>query len=163
MRPYANEAHDLPDELYVYDLFAVVTHEGKLDNGHYWADVLSEDEWWHCDDDKGGLIFFVPVSDRRAERPVTPTTLRDVLGQKAYMLFYVKRTLAYTAVRKAGATASSPSVKTSQANKAPMTTKASVGLKAMPSAGVGKPLDMGGKKTHPIKVGHNFASGYQPC
>ena len=39
----------------MYDLFAVVTHEGKLDNGHYWADVLSGDEWWHCDDDKGQL------------------------------------------------------------------------------------------------------------
>lgn len=44
---------DLPTSLYDYDLFAVVTHEGKLDNGHYWADVLSGDEWWHCDDDKG--------------------------------------------------------------------------------------------------------------
>ena len=43
---------ELPSSLYEYDLFAVVTHEGKLDNGHYWADVLSEDEWWHCDDDK---------------------------------------------------------------------------------------------------------------
>ena len=45
--------NDLPDALYQYDLFCVVTHEGKLDNGHYWADVLSEGEWWHCDDDKG--------------------------------------------------------------------------------------------------------------
>lgn len=44
---------DLPSSLYNYDLFAVVTHEGKLDNGHYWADVRSGDEWWHCDDDKG--------------------------------------------------------------------------------------------------------------
>lgn len=41
------------DSMYRYDLFAVVTHEGKLDNGHYWADVLSSGEWWHCDDDKG--------------------------------------------------------------------------------------------------------------
>lgn len=55
MRPYAIKADDLPDEMYLYDLFAVVTHEGKLDNGHYWADVLSENEWWHCDDDKGKL------------------------------------------------------------------------------------------------------------
>lgn len=52
MRPYVKES-DLPNELYQYDLFAVVTHEGKLDNGHYWADVLSGNEWWHCDDDKG--------------------------------------------------------------------------------------------------------------
>lgn len=27
--------------------------------------------------------------------PVTPTTLRDVLAQRAYMLFFVKRSLAY--------------------------------------------------------------------
>lgn len=47
---------DLPSSLYLYDLFAVVTHEGKLDNGHYWADVRSGDEWWHCDDDKGELV-----------------------------------------------------------------------------------------------------------
>lgn len=93
----------LPPSLYIYDLFAVVTHEGKLDNGHYWADVLSVGsgssgsaggggsgsvggEWWHCDDDK-----------------VTPTTLGAVLAQKAYMLFYVKRSLAYVQPRmKAG-------------------------------------------------------------
>ncbi|WVR09196.1 hypothetical protein IAU60_006258 [Kwoniella sp. DSM 27419] len=68
----------LPDSLFLYDLFAVVTHEGKLDNGHYWADVREGEEWWHCDDDK-----------------VTPTTLASVLAQKAYMLFYVKRSLAY--------------------------------------------------------------------
>ena len=80
MRPYTEAHHDthLPDSLFQYDLFAVVTHEGKLDNGHYWADVLSGDEWWHCDDDK-----------------VTPTTLSAVQGQKGYMLFYCKRTLAY--------------------------------------------------------------------
>jgi ubiquitin carboxyl-terminal hydrolase 22/27/51 len=69
---------DLPSSLYSYDLFAVVTHEGKLDNGHYWADVRSGDEWWHCDDDK-----------------VTPTTLGSALRQNAYMLFYVRRSLAY--------------------------------------------------------------------
>lgn len=48
----------LPDSLYEYDLFCVVTHEGKLDNGHYWADVLSEGEWWHCDDDKGACMVY---------------------------------------------------------------------------------------------------------
>ncbi|WWD21030.1 hypothetical protein CI109_105511 [Kwoniella shandongensis] len=91
MRPYVDSAtatanqtdavddvDKLPDSLYTYDLFAVVTHEGKLDNGHYWADVREGEEWWHCDDDK-----------------VTPTTLSSVLAQRAYMLFYVKRSLAY--------------------------------------------------------------------
>ena len=71
MRPYVESKSDavpdeatngrrpieLPSSLYEYDLFAVVTHEGKLDNGHYWADVLSGDEWWHCDDDKSERCF----------------------------------------------------------------------------------------------------------
>lgn len=61
MTPYVEpplaDSKTLPASLYLYDLFAVVTHEGKLDNGHYWADVLSEDEWWHCDDDKGELRY----------------------------------------------------------------------------------------------------------
>ncbi|KIS00120.1 ubiquitin carboxyl-terminal hydrolase 22/27/51 [Cryptococcus deuterogattii 2001/935-1] len=89
MRPYVdfssssksvkdNKGKELPDSLYIYDLFAVVTHEGKLDNGHYWADVRDGEEWWHCDDDK-----------------VTPTSLSAVLAQRAYMLFYVKRSIAY--------------------------------------------------------------------
>nr|XP_019047792.1 ubiquitin carboxyl-terminal hydrolase 22/27/51 [Kwoniella bestiolae CBS 10118]OCF26722.1 ubiquitin carboxyl-terminal hydrolase 22/27/51 [Kwoniella bestiolae CBS 10118] len=79
IKPIIKDEQDiLPDSLFIYDLFAVVTHEGKLDNGHYWADVREGEEWWHCDDDK-----------------VTPTTLSSVLSQKAYMLFYVKRSLAY--------------------------------------------------------------------
>lgn len=89
MRPYVDSSSsskngkdkkgkELPDSLYIYDLFAVVTHEGKLDNGHYWADVRDGEEWWHCDDDK-----------------VTPTSLSAVLAQRAYMLFYVKRSIAY--------------------------------------------------------------------
>ncbi len=59
MRSYVEGADEssLPTSLFTYDLFAVVTHEGKLDNGHYWADVLSGDEWWHCDDDKGQSCF----------------------------------------------------------------------------------------------------------
>ncbi|KAK1922440.1 ubiquitin specific protease [Papiliotrema laurentii] len=78
VEPPVTGSRPLPSSLFEYDLFAVVTHEGKLDNGHYWADVLSGDQWWHCDDDK-----------------VTPTSLKEVLAQKAYMLFYVKRSLAY--------------------------------------------------------------------
>lgn len=44
---------DLPTELYRYKLVTVVTHEGKLDNGHYYADVESGCEWFHLDDEKG--------------------------------------------------------------------------------------------------------------
>lgn len=55
----------VPDEMYRYDLFSVVTHEGKLDNGHYWADVLSSGEWWHCDDDKGKSTSPHPFTELR--------------------------------------------------------------------------------------------------
>ncbi|KAJ9095656.1 hypothetical protein QFC21_005528 [Naganishia friedmannii] len=73
MRPYMHDAvngqsNSLPREMYRYTLSTVVTHEGKLDNGHYWADV------------KSGL---------------TSTTLAQVLNQKAYMLFYVKNSVAF--------------------------------------------------------------------
>ncbi|KAI5454455.1 hypothetical protein NCC49_004507 [Naganishia albida] len=83
MRPYTHDSLDeqesvLPREMYRYQLSTVVTHEGKLDNGHYWANVKSGCEWFHCDDEK-----------------VTSTSLAQVLNQKAYMLFYVKSSIAY--------------------------------------------------------------------
>lgn len=53
--------------MFEYELFAVVTHEGKLDNGHYWADVRTGDEWWHCDDDKGECLQSACVGLRRGE------------------------------------------------------------------------------------------------
>lgn len=96
MRPFVETpivgSKPLPASLFEYDLFAVVTHEGKLDNGHYWADVLSGDQWWHCDDDKGESLTSIQWIELNI---VTPTILKDVLAQKAYMLFYVKRSLAY--------------------------------------------------------------------
>ena len=101
MQPYvetpSTDVAPLPASLYGYDLFAVVTHEGKLDNGHYWADVLNGGEWWHCDDDKGGEppMAMTPLAMIADEGVVTPTSLKAVLEQKAYMLFYVKRSLAY--------------------------------------------------------------------
>ncbi|KAJ9110052.1 hypothetical protein QFC20_003126 [Naganishia adeliensis] len=83
MRPYMHDSLNeqesvLPREMYRYQLSTVVTHEGKLDNGHYWANVKSGCEWFHCDDEK-----------------VTSTSLAQVLNQKAYMLFYVKSSIAY--------------------------------------------------------------------
>lgn len=42
--------------MYRYQLSTVVTHEGKLDNGHYWANVKSGCEWFHCDDEKGMFL-----------------------------------------------------------------------------------------------------------
>lgn len=88
----------LPEDMYTYELSTVVTHEGRLDNGHYWADVRAGCEWFHCDDDKSESF-----SSHHAEHvshisnwySVTPTTLSQVLSQKAYILFYNKRSVAY--------------------------------------------------------------------
>ncbi|KAI0635856.1 cysteine proteinase [Trametes polyzona] len=67
-----------PEALYDYDLFAVVCHEGQIDNGHYTCYARSHDEWYRYDDDK-----------------VTHSTLGACLSSQAYMCFYVKRHLDY--------------------------------------------------------------------
>jgi ubiquitin carboxyl-terminal hydrolase 22/27/51 len=88
-----------PEALYDYELFAVINHEGQIDNGHYTSFARFQDtvrcpipshpslrltsahhKWCRFDDDK-----------------VTPATLAGVLGASApiYMAFYVKRRLDY--------------------------------------------------------------------
>ncbi|RDX57434.1 cysteine proteinase [Lentinus brumalis] len=67
-----------PEALYEYDLFAVVCHEGGIDNGHYTCFARSQDEWYRYDDDK-----------------VTHSTLSACLNSQAYMCFYVKKHIDY--------------------------------------------------------------------
>ncbi|KAI0749382.1 cysteine proteinase [Daedaleopsis nitida] len=67
-----------PEALYEYDLFAVVCHEGQIDNGHYTCYARSHDEWYRYDDDK-----------------VTHSSLGACLSSQAYMCFYVKKHLDY--------------------------------------------------------------------
>ncbi|KAJ7692121.1 hypothetical protein B0H17DRAFT_1061969 [Mycena rosella] len=71
-------AHPGPAAMYEYDLFAVINHEGQINNGHYTNFARFEDEWYRFDDDK-----------------VTHATLGACLGSNAYMCFYVKRHLDY--------------------------------------------------------------------
>ncbi|KAF5326836.1 hypothetical protein D9619_004989 [Psilocybe cf. subviscida] len=66
------------DAMYDYDLFAVINHEGQIDNGHYTNFARFQDEWYRFDDDK-----------------VTHSTLGACLSSAAYMCFYVKRHLDY--------------------------------------------------------------------
>ncbi|KAH9481878.1 Ubiquitin carboxyl-terminal hydrolase 22 [Psilocybe cubensis] len=61
-----------------YDLFAVINHEGQINNGHYTNFARCKDEWYRFDDDK-----------------VTPSSLGACLNSNAYMCFYVKRHLDY--------------------------------------------------------------------
>ncbi|KAJ7735623.1 hypothetical protein DFH07DRAFT_843427 [Mycena maculata] len=67
-----------PAAMYEYDLFAVINHEGQINNGHYTNYARFEDEWYRFDDDK-----------------VTHASLSACLGSNAYMCFYVKRHLDY--------------------------------------------------------------------
>ncbi|KAJ7640045.1 hypothetical protein DFH06DRAFT_1283771 [Mycena polygramma] len=67
-----------PSAMYEYDLFALINHEGQINNGHYTNYARFEDEWYRFDDDK-----------------VTPASLGSVLASPAYMCFYVKRHLDY--------------------------------------------------------------------
>ncbi|KAJ6615868.1 hypothetical protein B0H10DRAFT_2039331 [Mycena sp. CBHHK59/15] len=71
-------AHAGPAAMYEYDLFAVINHEGQINNGHYTNYARFEDEWYRFDDDK-----------------VTHASLSACLGSNAYMCFYVKRHLDY--------------------------------------------------------------------
>ncbi|KAJ7158960.1 hypothetical protein C8R43DRAFT_994564 [Mycena crocata] len=71
-------SHPGPASMYEYDLFAVINHEGQINNGHYTNYARFEDEWYRFDDDK-----------------VTHAPLSAVLGSNAYMCFYVKRHLDY--------------------------------------------------------------------
>lgn len=67
-----------PDAMYEYDLFAVINHEGQMENGHYTNFARLQDEWYRFDDDK-----------------VTLSSLGACLSSNAYMCFYVKRHLEY--------------------------------------------------------------------
>jgi len=67
-----------PEGMYEYDLFAVINHEGQIDNGHYTNFARFQDEWYRFDDDK-----------------VMPSSLGECLSSPAYMCFYAKRHLDY--------------------------------------------------------------------
>ncbi|KAL4074742.1 hypothetical protein V8B97DRAFT_1868021 [Scleroderma yunnanense] len=67
-----------PDAMYEYDLFAVINHEGQMENGHYTNFARFQDEWYRFDDDK-----------------VTLSSLGSCLSSNAYMCFYAKRHLDY--------------------------------------------------------------------
>ncbi|KAF9230101.1 hypothetical protein BU15DRAFT_91186 [Melanogaster broomeanus] len=69
-----DEASSYPglETMYDYDFFAVINHEGQMDNGHSTNYAWLHDEWYHVDDEKS------PVWTRTA-----------------YMCFYVKCHLDY--------------------------------------------------------------------
>jgi ubiquitin carboxyl-terminal hydrolase 22/27/51 len=66
------------DEETMYDLIAVVNHQGKMDTGHYTSFVKHDSLWFKCDD-----------------ATITRATLQQVLRSKGYLLFYMKRHVEY--------------------------------------------------------------------
>ncbi|WFD36812.1 ubiquitinyl hydrolase 1 [Malassezia cuniculi] len=69
---------DLPhaQDMYLYDLFTVIVHEGTLASGHYTNFSRWRGRWYRYDDDK-----------------VAPVPLSQVLDARAYQLFYIRRGL----------------------------------------------------------------------
>lgn len=62
----------------LYDLFAVVNHNGTIDSGHYTTLVRRNGDWYKCDDDK--------------VHKVAPITSKSLQSKEAYLVFYVQRT-----------------------------------------------------------------------
>ncbi|CAH0050096.1 unnamed protein product [Clonostachys solani] len=61
----------------IYDLLSVVVHVGELDTGHYMSYCRVGEQWFRFNDHK-----------------VEMATISDVLGAKAYILFYIIRTIS---------------------------------------------------------------------
>ena len=72
----SNTSNQVDPESYLYDLFTVVVHEGKLNTGHYYCYFRWRDTWYLANDD----------SLRSAK-------LHDVLSCRAYQLCYLRRGL----------------------------------------------------------------------
>ncbi|KAL2534849.1 Ubiquitin carboxyl-terminal hydrolase 22 [Abeliophyllum distichum] len=68
-----------------FELFAVITHAGKLDAGHYVTYLRLNNHWYKCDD-----AWITQVNDN---------TVRAAQG---YMMFYVQKTLYYRASQRTG-------------------------------------------------------------
>ena len=61
----------------VYDLFAVVVHQGSLNGGHYTALAKNEGEWYEFND-----RYVVKMKESR-----------KIVNSNAYILFYQRRDL----------------------------------------------------------------------
>lgn len=68
-----------------FELFAVVTHTGKLDAGHYVSYLRLSDQWYKCDD-----AWVSQVSER------------VVRASQGYMMYYVQKMLYYKASEDLG-------------------------------------------------------------
>ncbi|XP_052200306.1 ubiquitin C-terminal hydrolase 22-like [Diospyros lotus] len=77
------DASELSSE---FELFAVITHTGKLDAGHYVTYLRLSDEWYKCDD-----------------AWITRVNENIVRAAQGYMIFYVQKMLYYKASERPAA------------------------------------------------------------
>ena len=68
-----------------YDVFAIVSHAGKLEGGHFVTYLMLKGEWYKCDD-----AWVTRVSEK---------VVRECQG---YMMFYLRRDVCYDAGAGAG-------------------------------------------------------------
>ncbi|KAK7388603.1 hypothetical protein VNO78_23425 [Psophocarpus tetragonolobus] len=82
--PFDGDEPDASDDLCSeFELFAVVTHTGKLDAGHYVTYLRLSNRWYKCDD-----------------AWVTQVDENIVRAAQCYMMFYVQKMLYYKATDK---------------------------------------------------------------
>lgn len=79
--PFDGDEQDSANELSELELFAVVTHSGKLDGGHYVTYLRFSNQWYKCDD-----AWITKVSES------------IVRAAQGYMIFYVQKMLHYKAI-----------------------------------------------------------------
>lgn len=63
-----------------FEVFAVISHMGHLDSGHYVTYLRLNDQWYKCDD-----------------AWITKVNERDVKIAQGYMIYYVQKVLYYKA------------------------------------------------------------------
>ncbi|VVA25046.1 PREDICTED: ubiquitin carboxyl-terminal hydrolase [Prunus dulcis] len=84
--PFGGNDPDASNELCSeFELFAVVTHTGKLDAGHYVTYLRLSNQWYKCDD-----------------AWITQVNENIVRAAQGYMMFYVQKMLFYKASEKRG-------------------------------------------------------------
>jgi len=82
--PFDGDEPDASNDLCSeFELFAVVTHSGKLDAGHYVTYLRLSNQWYKCDDSW-----------------VTQVDENIVRAAQGYMMFYVQKMLYYKATDK---------------------------------------------------------------
>ncbi|KAJ6372665.1 hypothetical protein OIU76_027059 [Salix suchowensis] len=82
--PFDGDETDASNEMSSeFELFAVVTHTGKLDAGHYVTYLRLSNQWYKCDDSW-----------------ITRVNENIVRSAQGYMMFYVQKMLYYKAGEK---------------------------------------------------------------